>query len=77
MPSVDYAGACSTERGRCFRFVYDDQGKPANRPEPPIATGWTQLGRWYQVDACHEHATQLRKAGPYRPASARDTADQN
>ena len=58
---MDYAGACSTERGRCFRFVYDEFGKPARRIQPLAVVGWTQIGpRWHQVDACAEHAAQLR-----------------
>jgi hypothetical protein len=57
---VDHAGACSTKRRRCFRFVYDGQGKRAHCPEPIAAVGWTKLDRWYEVDACEEHASQLR-----------------
>ena len=63
--TVDYAGAVSTQRGRCHRLVYDADGKPAHCPEPIIATGWTRLDRWYEVDACAEHAGQLRKPSPY------------
>jgi hypothetical protein len=58
---MDYAGAVSTQRGRCFRFVYDKQGKPANCPQPIEVVGWTKLDRWYEVDACVEHSAQLRK----------------
>jgi len=60
VPAVDYAGACSTERGRCFRFVYDEHGKPENCPEPIVAVGWARLDRWYEVDACTEHAAQVQ-----------------
>ena len=38
---MDHAGACSTKRRRCFRFVYDGQGKRAHCPEPIAAVGWT------------------------------------
>ena len=57
----DYARAASVERGRCFRFVYDEHGNPAHCPEPIVAKGWTKLDRWYEVDACAEHAAQLRR----------------
>ncbi len=59
---MDYAGAVSTERGRCFRFIYDEHGKPENCPQPLTATGWIKVDRWYEVDACAEHSTQLRKS---------------
>ena len=59
---MDYAGACSAQRdGRCFRFVYDEFGKPDRCPQPLAVTGWVKIGRWYEVDACAEHAAQLRK----------------
>jgi len=78
LDGMDYAGAVSTQRGRCHRYIYDDQGKPANCPKPPVATGWTQIGpKWHQVDACTEHANQLRKLGPYRAPTDADIADQN
>ena len=49
----DYAGAVSGERGRCFRFVTDPDGKPVNCPERVIASGWLKIGdRWHEVDAC-------------------------
>lgn len=68
---MDYAGACSAERdGRCFRFVYDDFGKPARCEQPLTATGWTRLDRWYAVDSCTEHAAQLHKPGPYQASTA-------
>jgi hypothetical protein len=38
-PLVDYAGAWTAERGRCHRFVYDPDGKPAGCPAPPAASG--------------------------------------
>ena len=61
---MDYAGACSTDRGRCFRFIYDEHGKPENCPEPLTATGWLQIEpKWHQVDSCAEHAGQLRRVG--------------
>ena len=54
---MDYAGAVSTQRGRCFRFVYDEQGKPAHCAEPITTIGWTKIGpKWHQVDSCAEHA---------------------
>ena len=57
---VDYAGTVNTQRGRCFRFIYDAQGKPDGCPEPITDVGWLQIGnKWYQVDACAEHAAQL------------------
>jgi hypothetical protein len=59
----DYAGAWSTERGRCHRFVCGPDGKPENCPEPTVASGWLRdgRGRWYVVDACAGHASQLVK----------------
>jgi hypothetical protein len=66
---VDYAGACSTDRGRCFRFITDPDGKPDNCPEPIIVVGWLKIGRqWYQVDSCAEHSVQLRKPVPVTPS---------
>jgi hypothetical protein len=62
---MDYAGAVSVDRGRCYRFIYDEHGKPENFPQPPIATGWLQVGPKYQVDSCSEQSGQLRqRAGP-------------
>ena len=58
---MDYAGACSTDRGRCFGFIYDEHGKPENCPAPIVTVGWLKVDRWYQVDACTEHAGQLKK----------------
>jgi hypothetical protein len=57
----DYAGAWSAERGRCHRFVYDPEGKPDYCPEPIVTAGWRRdyRGRWYVVDACAGHASQL------------------
>lgn len=57
----DYARAWSSERGRCHRFVYDEHGKPDNCPEPNATSGWCRdgQGRWYVVDACARHASQL------------------
>jgi len=57
----DYAGAWSAERGRCHRFVYDSNGKPERCPEPAVAVGWRQdgRGRWFAVDACERHRSQL------------------
>ena len=67
----DYAGAWSSERGRCFRFVYtsDEHGRPTNCPGRPVKVGWTQdhRVRWYVVDACEEHASQLQ-GRPQRPS---------
>ena len=76
--TMDYAGAVSTQRGRCHRYIYDDQGKPADCPKPPLATGWTQIGpKWHPVDTCTEHATQLLKPEPYRPTVRQDQAQTN
>lgn len=70
VPDMDYAGAVSVDRGRCYRFVYDEHGKPAHCPEPLIASGWLQVGpKWYQVDSCGEHSAQLRRRGPYKAAT--------
>jgi hypothetical protein len=41
---MDYASAVAVDRGKCFRFIYDEHGKPTKCPEPPIATGWLQVG---------------------------------
>jgi hypothetical protein len=61
----DYAGAFHVERGTCFRFVYtsDHDGRPMKCPQPIIAVGWTRDGdgRWYAVDACEQHASQLER----------------
>ncbi len=58
----DYAGAWSSERSS-FRFVYtsDDDGRAMRCPGEPVAVGWTRdgRGRWYAVDACEQHASQL------------------
>jgi hypothetical protein len=67
---MDYAGAVAVYRGECFRFIYDEHGKPTKCPEPPIATGWLQVGpKWHEVDSCSEHSAQLRRRGPYRAAT--------
>jgi hypothetical protein len=58
---MDYAGAVSTDRGRYFRFITDPDGKPESCPETVTVTGWLKVDRWYEVDACAEHAGQLRK----------------
>ena len=73
---MDYAGACRAQRdGRCFRFITDADGKPDNCPQALVARGWLQIGpKWWQVDACYEHATQLRKPGPLRATDLRDEA---
>lgn len=61
---MDYGGSVSTDRGRCFRWIYDDQGKPDNCPQSVVASGLLQVGdRWYGVDSCGEHSGQLRKRG--------------
>ena len=71
---MGYAGAVGIDRGRCYRFVYDEHGKPANRPEPPIATGWLMVGtKSYQVDSCGEHSAQLRRRGPNGPITSLST----
>jgi len=61
--AVDYAGAWTAERGGCHCFVYDSQGKPDSCPEPIVTSGWRVGGRlrWYVVDACAGHASQLVK----------------
>jgi hypothetical protein len=68
---MDYAGAVAVDRGRSFRFIYDGHGKPTKCPEPPIATGWLQVGpKWHEVDSCGEHSAQLTSRGPYKPPAA-------
>ncbi len=70
LPRMDYAGAVAVDRGGCFRFIYDEHGKPTKCPEPPISTGWIQVGpRWHEVDSCSEHSAQLRRRGPYKAAT--------
>lgn len=72
LPHVDYAGAVSTQRGRCFRFITNRDGKPENCPAPLVATGWLQVGpKWYQVDSCAQHSAELQRRGPYRAAQGR------
>ena len=62
---VDHAGAFRPARGRCFRLVTDQDGKPSGCPNPVIASGYHLAdGRRYQVDACGEHSGQLRRRGP-------------
>jgi len=59
---ADYGGAWTAERGGCHRFVYtEDDGRPANCPEPSVTSGWRRdgQGRWYAVDACAGHSSQL------------------
>jgi len=69
---MDYAGAFRPVRGRCFRLVYDEHGKPTGCPQPVIASGYYLAdGRWYQVDACGQHSTQLRRQGPIHVAHAK------
>jgi hypothetical protein len=66
---VDYVGAVSTQRGRCFRFVYDEHDKPDNCPQPITDVGWIKIGaRLHQVDSCAEHAAQLRQGGRDAPS---------
>ncbi len=61
---MDYAGAVSTERVRCFRFIYDADRKPDNCPQSLVATGWLQIGpKWHPVDGCGEHSAQLLNMG--------------
>ena len=63
---MDYAGACSSQRDdRCFRLVYDEHGKPERCTQPLTVTGWVKIDRWYEVDACGEHVTEVTKARPY------------
>ena len=55
--------AWTTERGHCHQFVYvEDDGRPANCPEPTVTSGWRRdgQGRWYVVDACAQHRSQLQ-----------------
>jgi len=49
--------------GRCFRFVYDEQGKPPHCLEPIVPTRSTKLDRLYQMDPCAEHSWQLQGRG--------------
>jgi hypothetical protein len=63
MTGQDYAGAVSAERGRCFRFVYDENGKPERCSAPITGTGWLYLTysrKWHTVDACERHKSQLQ-----------------
>ncbi len=72
MAGEDYAGAVSADRGRCFRFCYDEHGKPARCPEPITVTGWLYLSyhrTWFPVDRCERHVDQLEKR-PRPPAGA-------
>jgi len=68
MAGQDYAGAVSTDRGRCFRFVYDEHGKPARCSEAITRVGWLYLAhprKWYPVDSCERHFDQLEyNSGP-------------
>ncbi|MGC8628367.1 MAG: hypothetical protein ACP5VR_12620 [Acidimicrobiales bacterium] len=65
----DYAGAWSAEHGRCHRIVYSESGQPGNCPGTPVVTGWRYdaNGRWYEVEACARHASELWPSpGPAR-----------
>lgn len=65
MAGQDYAAACHPEPGRCFRLVYDEQGKPTQCARRPIEAGMLKLGeRWYQAEACFKHRGELRFRGP-------------
>jgi hypothetical protein len=71
-PVKDYAGAWTTERGRCHRLVYTEaDGRPANCPGPPVRSGWRQdgEGRWFVVDACDQQLL----ARPHREAHLNST----
>jgi hypothetical protein len=49
---MDYAGAVSTDRGRCFRHIYDPYDEPDRCNGPVIPTGWLEVGgAWYFVDS--------------------------
>jgi hypothetical protein len=64
MAGEDYAGAVSAERGRSFRFVYDEHGKPEQCQEAITETGWFYISynhRWHLVDSCERHVSQLEK----------------
>jgi hypothetical protein len=66
----DYAEAVSAERGRCFRFVYDEHGKPDRCPAPVTRVGWLYLAyerKWHPVDSCKRHVSQLEQ----RPSRVR------
>ena len=68
-PVQDYAGARSAERGRCHRFVYlEGDDRPTNYPKPPLMSGWRRdgQGRWYVVDGCERHRSEL-SGRPRRP----------
>jgi hypothetical protein len=70
----DYAGAWTSERGRCHRLVYGEgDGHPANCPAPPVKSGWRQSygGSWHAVDACVRHSPELedRPRAGRRPAA--------
>ncbi len=77
MAGRDYAGAVTVERrGQCYRLVYDQHEKPTVCPEPITHTDGLYLSfhrKWYPVDSCERHVTQLRAAldlGKSRPAAA-------
>jgi hypothetical protein len=61
VPGDDYAGAWHGTRGRCCRFVYDQDGKPTESTEPVFASGWRQDWQclWHAVDACKRHSSEL------------------
>ena len=65
MAGEDYAKAVSGERGRCFRYVYDDNGKPGHCWRPITTTGWLYAAyerTWTYVDSCERHAPPAPQA---------------
>jgi len=68
----DYATAWTAEGGRCHRLIYgSEDGHPEHVPEPTVTSGWRRdgQGRWYAVDSCAGHSSQL--VSRPRPPSAR------
>lgn len=67
---MDYGGAFRTGRGGCFRVVYGVNGWPVRCPGPVTVEGWfvDGKGKAHRVDACAQHAGQLRKRGQTQTA---------
>lgn len=64
-----YENAFSSESGRCFRIIYEESTtRPTHCPGSVVTRGWWQdgIGRWWAVDACPEHSSELsdRRPGP-------------
>ena len=58
----DYARPVRVERGRCFKWVYDESGKPSNCVERVISSGWLPVGQeWHLVDACSSRSGSVAR----------------